>query len=285
MKTNFWTVTHSILRLAGSRQQLSALFMALLSVNTLHPQCTTVYTDRATNSDYSQLYAWSELNDNYTNPYGGCAPPSWSGWFSHTYTTQVTISTPSGRQATGYGSGYQSPGSPGYSRADTAIEIGGETGSFGLYGFNQIDCSVAGPFYTGYPYDSYNISNWVDAFGISTDGNGNVVLTQGDYNSLVAQGLIPVGAGTVILVNPELYPVVGAGIVLLAVAIVGYQLAKAIKQNYRTVTDSDCGRALVRCLTNPWQTDTGYGSYKDCGSCYSECVNNGNNWPYYKCKP
>lgn len=123
---------------------LSFLVIAIAaSPQMLLAQCASSYSD-ATADESGNVYAWSVLDDDYTATYTGCTPGGW-GYFTHTYYSSVTISSPSNRTATGTGGGSMTPGSAGSSRADAVIGLGGEFGDFTITDFQRIDCSVAGP--------------------------------------------------------------------------------------------------------------------------------------------
>jgi len=125
-------------------------------------------------------------------------------------------------------------------------------------------------------------TSWIDTFGVSTDTDGNVVLTQDDFNSLVSQGLLPsaAGAAAIAITQPELYPVLTAGIVIVSAAYITYQLAQWIKaQNYDRLTLDYCRKRLVECI------EIGYfqGRRMDCTACYGYCKNNSSQWPSWDC--
>ena len=147
----------------------------LVLPQTLLAQCATTYQDRSSNGTI--VYAWTTLTDNYTDPAIGCAPGGW-GSFVHTYTSTVTITSPSGRTDTGSGEGSQPGGTiTGYSRADASLAILGETDPFTVSTREQIDCTVAGPgFYIDIDSFSFTPSQhtypnnpWLAACRIAAD--------------------------------------------------------------------------------------------------------------------
>jgi hypothetical protein len=97
------------------------------------------------------VHAWTILTDNYTNIGSGCAPPLWVTYgFHHTYSTSVTITSPSHRTVTTTGSGSQLGGSAtGTVRTDASLPMSSEHGTFTESGFDSITCSIAGAFFLG----------------------------------------------------------------------------------------------------------------------------------------
>jgi hypothetical protein len=121
---------------------------------TASAQCATAYSNTASDGA-GNVHAWTVLTDNYTNLGSGCAPPLWVTYgFRHTYSTSVTITSPSHRTTTATGSGSQLGGSGvGTVRTDAFLAVGGEVGTFTESGYDSIICSVAGAFFSA-PWSS-----------------------------------------------------------------------------------------------------------------------------------
>jgi hypothetical protein len=109
-----------------------------------------VYVDGAVDANKTTVYAWSVLTDDYTSGYSGCAP--WGNWsFVHTYEGRATLTSPTGRVAEGYSSNSQSSGAgPGYDRADASLLVNGDYGYYAAAGYEGINCSIGGPFFSAY---------------------------------------------------------------------------------------------------------------------------------------
>jgi hypothetical protein len=121
------------------------IFCGLLTLpfSSVFAQCASAYNDADASGDTTAIYAWSVLTDNYTDNGTGCNP----GWgnFTHTYSTSVQITSPTGRQVYVTNNGSQNMGEgQGINRIDTWLDAAGEYGDFMINGFAQIDCTIGG---------------------------------------------------------------------------------------------------------------------------------------------
>lgn len=162
-------------RLLNRAARLSVTALISVCAISAFGQCATSYQDQST--DGSSVYAWDLLTDNYTDSSAGCAP-SWGGSFVHSYSLQLTVTSPSGRSTTGNSTGSANFGTgSGITRVDVSLSIDDfsgqlDDGQWSVYSNELIDCSVSGPFYNvgrswvfdvGASVNAYNLgSQWVD---------------------------------------------------------------------------------------------------------------------------
>jgi hypothetical protein len=200
-------------------------------------QCTTVYNNIASDG-VGNVHAWTVLTDNYTNLGSGCAPPLWVIYgFRHTYSTTVTITSPSHRVATNTGTGSQLGGSgTGSVRTDDYLPIGGETGPFLLSGSDSITCTAAGLFYSLGLAGTYTQPPVLNS--VQVNGQPTATILAGSTGYLLLNGQYLLGL-TSVLIN-------GTG-----VRVTGIQFSNdtQIKASYQADATAQTGSDLVTVAT------------------------------------
>jgi hypothetical protein len=153
--------------------EICALWLiAALTGMCAYAQCTTSYQDQSTDG-YGFVVAWDSLIDNYTDSYSGCAP-GWGGSFTHTYNPTISLTSASGRYAQASSSGSSTYGSgSGYSSVSVSLssELSpGEldVGDWYYCAYENINCSVAGLFYSNYRSGFFGLGASVNAYDYFT---------------------------------------------------------------------------------------------------------------------
>jgi hypothetical protein len=139
-------------------------------------QCTTSYQDQST--DGYVVTAWDLLTDNYTDTYSGCAP-GWGGSFTHNYSSSISLTSASGRYASASASGGASSGSGSGSNL-VNVTLGAElspgeldVGDWYYSATENINCSVAGAFYSNYLAGFFGLGASVNVYNyVSEYSNG-----------------------------------------------------------------------------------------------------------------
>jgi hypothetical protein len=151
-------------------------------------QCASLYTSDGPDGS-GNVHAWTILTDNFTNSSSGCAPQNWPpNGFTHTYNLSISVTSPSGRKATGTGYGNQQGGQgTATTRADVYLAIDGEGGSFNLSGQDTIYCTVAGLFFFAGISGSFSPPPPV-INGVSDNSTGSTTIYQGTSGYLAIYG-------------------------------------------------------------------------------------------------
>src|SRR5437899_1897544 len=103
-----------------TRNVCSAVILAF-GIHQCSAQCITAYTDQSFDGD--TLVATHTLIDNFTDLGSQCAPSNWGG-FTHSYTTSVSLTSPTGRYNSSVAFGGQGAGSsPGYGTASVGLSV------------------------------------------------------------------------------------------------------------------------------------------------------------------
>ncbi len=128
--------------------QVARTFLCLLAPVLFAPavfgQCAAALEDGG--DDGTNVYGWTTVTDHYTDSTDPCFMHSIS--FVHSYTTRVTITSPSLRQYSITTGSSQCGGcGVGFSRADGSLPIAGEFDAFTISREDDINCSIAGLFF------------------------------------------------------------------------------------------------------------------------------------------
>jgi hypothetical protein len=149
--------------MSRSRMKLAYSFCAAIAlacgIQQCVAQCVTEYSDQS--SDGYTLVATDTLIDNFTDPGSGCVPGNWYA-FTHSYTTNISLTSPTGRYNSSVAYGSQGSGtSPGYNTASVSLSLYSgsdlDEGDWTIGISENIVCSIGGAFFIYNPFSNINI--------------------------------------------------------------------------------------------------------------------------------